>query len=136
MYRSLTLDLDHTPEGLSSLVGHSGSSIVERRKGRAGLVHGWQGESLGHLALDEERRTLVPTIGVLLEDSRVMLLWILAAFHHHRYQGSELDPSVLGVVHMSLSLQTVSRIHRKFERLTQSPFLSMIRARQCAPAAT
>ena len=57
-------------------------------------------EALSHFALDELRRTLVPLVGVLVEDGGVVLVGSLAALDHQQDQAVKLRVGVVGVVHV------------------------------------
>ena len=57
-------------------------------------------EPLFHLALDELGSALVPLVGVLIEDSGMVLFSTLATFDHQQDQAVELRVCVVGVVHV------------------------------------
>lgn len=65
-------------------------------------------EALLNLGFHEQRCTLVALIGVLLEDSGVVLLRVFAAFEHDRYKRAKLGPGVARVVNVGLALCEVS----------------------------
>lgn len=64
----------------------------------------WKLETLLHLGLDKQRGTLVALVGVLLEDSSVVLLRVLTALYHNGKELSELAVGVVGVIHMGRGL--------------------------------
>ena len=57
-------------------------------------------ETLAYLVLHELRSSLVPLVGVLVEDGTVVLLRVLAAFEDHQDEAMQLRMSVVGKVHM------------------------------------
>ena len=57
-------------------------------------------ETLVQLVLDELRSSLVPLVGVLVEDSTMMLLWVLAAFENQQDKTVKLRVRVIGEVDM------------------------------------
>lgn len=63
-----------------------------------------QDETTGDLAGNEEGSTLVSAVRILLVDSRVVALRILAAFEHGRNQRLQLAPSVSRVVDVTGAL--------------------------------
>lgn len=55
-------------------------------------------EAFSHLALHELRSTLIPLVGVLVEDGGVVLLRTLATVDHQQDQAVKLRIGVVGVV--------------------------------------
>jgi hypothetical protein len=61
-----------------------------------------QRKALGDLRLDEDRGALIALVGVLLVDSGVMLLWVVAALENGAEELSKLTQSVTRVMDMML----------------------------------
>ena len=62
-------------------------------------------ETFAYLVLHELRSSLVPLVGVLFEDSTVVLLRVLAAFEDHQDEAMQLRISVVRKVHMCNRLE-------------------------------
>jgi hypothetical protein len=64
--------------------------------------HERQRQARGDLRLDEDRGALIALVGVLLVDSGVMLLWVVAALENGAEELSKLTQSVTRVMDMML----------------------------------
>ena len=61
---------------------------------------GWKHESSGHFAFDKYGSSLVPLVGVLLEDLRMVLTRLLATFNDAWQKAKKLHVGVVGVAHV------------------------------------
>jgi hypothetical protein len=57
-------------------------------------------ESSGHFAFDEHGSSLVPLVGILLKNLRMVLTRLLAAFNDARQKAKKLHVGVVGVAHV------------------------------------
>lgn len=77
---------------------------VEEGGTRTPRLSAGQGEALSDFLLDVFSGPLISTIEVLLQDGRVVLPSVIAAFENKLHKHLELGPRVTRVVNMSLRL--------------------------------
>ena len=94
--------------------------------------HERQREALRDLRLHKDRCALIALVGVLLVNGSMVLLGVVAALEDRAEKLAELTQSVARVVNMRLGLLDVSIEQMRWHghQLTQSPFFSIMRAKQ------
>lgn len=78
----------------------------------------WKLETLCKFCLNEDGRALVSLVRILLVDSSVVLLRVIAAFHDTGHQLSQLAHCVARVMNVSLRLEQVSMCSDRMRGVT------------------